>query len=185
MTTTKGFRATSSDEVSNDVHFTHCERPSRIMQGHGSKSIPLPKSHIRRTPSELEIADNLLVAERHDVRMYSRLLTGMQSQCVAAGYVHPLNQKSLQGIVRTKHVDYEQSENKDDCVEHDWSTSHEYTDDADSWDNTMQGYVPHSGASLQPSLSATTSDCSMSTLSYSGDDSLCDDEDDFFFSLDP
>ncbi|KAL9183032.1 hypothetical protein ACHAXT_004819 [Thalassiosira profunda] len=36
-----------------------------------SASIPLPKTHIRRTPSELQLADDVARAEYEDVRMYA------------------------------------------------------------------------------------------------------------------
>jgi hypothetical protein len=70
-----------------------------------SASIPLPKSHIHRTPSELQLADDQRRAEYEDVRMYARLVVGMQSQCVVSGYVHPLTKKSLQDILKTKQAD--------------------------------------------------------------------------------
>merc|ERR1719203_1957761 len=67
-----------------------------------SASIPLPKSHIHRTRSELQLADDMVRAEYEDVRMYARLVVGMQSQCLQSGYVHPLTRKSLQDILKTK-----------------------------------------------------------------------------------
>jgi len=72
-----------------------------------SAPIPLPKSHIHRTPSELELEALTLRAEYEDVRMYSRLVCGMynqmQQQCFASGgCVHPLSNKSIQSIVKTK-----------------------------------------------------------------------------------
>ena len=78
-----------------------------------SNIIPLPKSHIHRTPSELQLADDMRRAEYEDVRMYARLVVGMQNQIqreclVNGGVVHPLSQKSLQGVLKTKQANYEE-----------------------------------------------------------------------------
>ena len=78
-----------------------------------SSVIPLPKTHIRRTPSELQLADEVQRAEYDDVRMYTRLVVGMQSQIQRdyhsnGGVVHPLSKKSLQGVVRTKQAKYDE-----------------------------------------------------------------------------
>lgn len=75
-----------------------------------SASIPLPKSHIHRTPSELQLADDTKRAEYEDVRMYARLVVGMQVQCINSGYVHPLTRKSLQDILRTKQAEDDELE---------------------------------------------------------------------------
>lgn len=73
-----------------------------------SSALPLPKGHIRRTPSELQLADDMARAEYEDVRMFSRLVVGMQHQVIrdhAAGRgVNPLSKKSLAGVVKTKHA---------------------------------------------------------------------------------
>ena len=78
-----------------------------------SNIIPLPKSHIHRTPSELQLADDMRRAEYDDVRMYARLVVGMQSQIqrhclVNGGVVNPLSQKSLQGVLKTKQANDEE-----------------------------------------------------------------------------
>jgi len=75
-----------------------------------SASIPLPKSHIHRTPSELQLCEDKRRADYEDVRMFSRLVVGIQSQCVRSGYVHPLTKKSLQDIVQTKQAKDEELE---------------------------------------------------------------------------
>ena len=67
-----------------------------------SSSIPLPKSHIHRTPSELQLVDDTRRADYEDARLYARLVAGMRSRCLATGYVHPLTRKSLLGIYQTK-----------------------------------------------------------------------------------
>lgn len=75
-----------------------------------SASIPLPKSHIHRTPSELQLADDILRAEYEDVRMCVRLVSGMQTQCRASGYVHPRTMQSVQDILKTKRANTNQLE---------------------------------------------------------------------------
>lgn len=56
------------------------------------------------------MADDIRRAEYEDVRMYARLVVGMQSQCTASGYVHPLTRKSLQDIVKTKEANDQELE---------------------------------------------------------------------------
>lgn len=70
------------------------------------------------------MADDMRRAEYEDVRMYARLVVGMQSRCVASGYVHPLTRKSLQDIVKTKEANDQELE-----------TMHLHQEEADSdWD---------------------------------------------------
>ena len=84
-----------------------------------SVSIPLPKSHIHRTPSELQLAENMRRAAYEDVRMYARIVVGMQSQCLVSGYVHPLTRKSLQDILKTKQANKEELEIEKKLHDHD------------------------------------------------------------------
>jgi hypothetical protein len=88
-----------------------------------SASIPLPKSHIHRTHSELQLAVDVQRAERVDFRMCVRLVVGMQSQCITSGYVHPLTEQSMQDILRTKAADEHELEGN--------SSSEEYPEDDD------------------------------------------------------
>ena len=81
-----------------------------------SAAIPLPKSHIHRTPSELQLDDDVRRAEHQDVRMYARLVVGMQSQCQVSGYVHPLTRKSLQDILRTRQANDKELERKSSAL---------------------------------------------------------------------
>eukprot|EP01083_Nonionella_stella_P115543 342714_1 len=83
-------------------HLLSKRRPHAQDRALLSASIPMPKSHVHRTPSELQLADDMRRAEYEDVRMYARLVVGMQSQCMVSGYVHPLTKKSLQDILKTK-----------------------------------------------------------------------------------
>ena len=77
-----------------------------------SASIPLPKSHIHCTRSELQLANDIQRAEYEDVRMCVRLVVGIQSQCIKSGYVHPLTEQSLQDILRKKAADEHELERK-------------------------------------------------------------------------
>ena len=167
--------------------------------GRGSSSsisIPLPKTHIHRTPSELQLADEVRRAECDDVRMYARLVVGMQNQiqrdyCANGGVVHPLSKKSLMGVVRTKQARYDEldGEREDDDRDyyHDvdgrggWKVSH-VEDDEDSVDSPWSTRthwdprLPPSKASSDGSLSTRES----MTLREAEDD---DEEDDFVFCL--
>mmetsp|Transcript_2031 Transcript_2031/g.4790 ORF Transcript_2031/g.4790 Transcript_2031/m.4790 type:complete len:232 (+) Transcript_2031:1-696(+) len=115
-----------------------------------STPISLPSSHIRRTASELRLEALTIRAEDQDVRMYSRLLGGMQHQIQNRYYasggdgghdedVHFLSIKSMHGIMTTKlandrdletqHAHQEQRNRNDD--------GHSADDDADDnggWD---------------------------------------------------
>lgn len=116
-------------------------------------SIPLPKTHIHRTPSELQLADDMRRAEYEDVRMYARLVVGMQSQCMVSGYVHPLTKKSLQDRLKTKQVDevtlkklHEEDEDDDD-----WELSYLEADEGVEWDENendapIVGKTPSNGS---------------------------------------
>lgn len=97
-----------------------------------SSIIPLPASHIRRTPSELQLVDETRRAEYDDVRMYARLVVGMQSQCVGRGYVHPLSKKSLAGVVRTKQTDHDDLEKTLNSYDQDY-----YDQDDGGWEMNL------------------------------------------------
>ena len=144
-----------------------------------SSSIPIPKSHIHRTPSELQLADEVRRAEIDDVRMYARLLTGMQHQLqrefrANGGVVHPLSKKSLQGIVKTKHATYDEIDGELFYT----------TEDEENDTRAIQHHpLPWSTRMVRDGLppSQSNSDCSLSTL-----DSLeaqVDEDDVFVFDL--
>jgi hypothetical protein len=68
--------------------------------------IRLPKSHIHRTPSELQLAQERLKADYYDGRMYARLVYGMShAQYDNEDAMHPLTVKSLRSVVNTHHQD--------------------------------------------------------------------------------
>ena len=73
-----------------------------------SNKIPLPESHIPRTPSELQLAYDTLQAENADERVYKRIIVGMGNQIIrqfeANGGVDPFNLQSLNGVKNTKHA---------------------------------------------------------------------------------
>ena len=103
-----------------------------------SAPISLPKSHISRTQSEIQLEALTLRAADEDVRMYWRLLSGMQNQIRhrsdASGDddVHPLSRKSLQGIVNTKRANYQDLTPQEDGIGVD-------NDNAVGWDVS---YIP-------------------------------------------
>jgi hypothetical protein len=45
-----------------------------------SLAIPLPPTHIHRTDSELELDENMAMAEYRDIRMFNRIVSGMQQR---------------------------------------------------------------------------------------------------------
>jgi len=152
-----------------------------------SASIPLPKSHIHRTPSELQLADDTKRAEYEDVRMYARIVVGMQSQCINSGYVHPLTKKSLQDILKTKQADEDELEKS--------LREHEAEDD-DQWELSFaegeendQGSVdsplpchPSWTCTKAPTIVKSPSNGSiMSNLSHAPQE--VDEDDDCLFSL--
>jgi hypothetical protein len=73
-----------------------------------SAPISFPKSHIHRTPSELQLEQSLLQAEYSDVMMYARLVRGMTERGAGlqAGTEpqqgHVLSRKSLMGVVESR-----------------------------------------------------------------------------------
>jgi len=88
-------------------------------------SIPLPKSHIQRTPSELQLADATKQAEYENVRMFARLVCGMQSQCLRSGVIHPLTALSLQTIQQTKDANGEEFERRFAEEDDDWELAYD------------------------------------------------------------
>ncbi len=174
--------------------------PARIAAARGtgrssSICIPLPKTHIHRTPSELQLADQVRRAEHDDVRMYARLVVGMQSQIqrdyrTNGGVVHPLSRKSLQGVVRTKQANFDDldadlgDEGQDQAhIRHygSWRVSH--VEDLDSADSPWSAWA-HCDSHPPPSKSG--SDGSLSTresMAFQGAEVEDDDEDDFVFCL--
>jgi len=176
----------------------------RIAPGGGgsssSISIPLPTTHIHRTPSELQFADEVRRAEYDDVRMYARLVVGMQNQIsrdfrANGGVVHPLSRKSLQGVVRTKQARYDELDGEgeyDDYRDYDhdvdghvgWQVSH-VEDDEDFIDSPWSTRA-HWDPSLPPSKAS--SDGSMlstheAMMLRGAEDDDDEEEDDFVFCL--
>lgn len=131
-----------------------------------SSVIPLPKSHIHRTPSELQLADEVRRAEYDDVRMYARLVVGMQSQIQRdfvsnGGIIHPMSKMALQGVVKTKAANDEELDKLDDDHNDDWGISfiEEDQEDNDSVDSpwSMQALRTPFKSSSEGSLSTHAS----------------------------
>lgn len=102
-----------------------------------SAPIPLPKSHLTRTWSEIELAAKVRQAEHHDAQMYARLVVGMRSQIqrdiASGGQVHPQSWRSLQGVISTKMADdQELNDYIEDSNGDGWSMSHTSIDDESS-----------------------------------------------------
>ena len=177
-----------------------------------SASIPLPKSHIHRTPSELQLADDILRAEYEDVRMCVRLVSGMQTQCRASGYVHPRTMQSVQDILKTKRANtnqleeeqyhhhqpvvvlplHEHSEEEDDeeeDEEENWGLAYEEDDDDDSAVGTPTPCHPPSMMLSEPCFlikKSPSDDSALSTTAAatsSMDDSTTPEDDECVFSL--
>jgi len=150
-----------------------------------SASIPLPKSHVPRTRSELQLADDVRRAEYEDVRMCVRLVVGMKSQCIKSGYVHPLTEQSLRHILRTKAADEHELERK--LREHhraaaaakpmeeddDWEVS--YHRKATGENSSIDPCHPAGTSSGVPALVKSTSDGSM--ISNSSSEEYPEDDD--------
>lgn len=153
-----------------------------------SAPISLPESHIRRTPSELQLADDIRRAEYEDVRMYARLVVGMQSQCVASGYVHPRTRKILNDMIKTKEANDQELEmlhhhqEQDDC---DWNVN--YIEEQGEYGPSQVPPCHHLGAritSVSPeNIVKTQSNSSMSNaLGVDVDDE--EDSEEGVFSMD-
>lgn len=151
-----------------------------------SSIIPLPKTHIHRTPSELQLADETRRAEYDDVRMYARLVVGMQSQIQRdyhsnGGVIHPLSKKSLAGVVKTKQANDDELGKKVEEEEGGWEMTHiEEEVLLDSTETSSSVTSPWSVAAQRPLGSKSSSDNSLSTR---GSMKLGLVEDDAIFSL--
>ena len=80
-------------------------------------------------------------AEYQDVRMYARIVVGIQLQCLVSGYVHPLTRKSLQDVFKTKQANEEELEKKlhdHDEEGEDWEIA--YMEDGD--ENSVETPLP-------------------------------------------
>ena len=97
-----------------------------------SGSIPIPASYIHRTPSELQLAAEVLRYELEDIQMYTRIVDGMQSQrSQRNGLVHPLSQRSLESVVRTRHR-WPEDLADEDLAKEDWEVSFDARDEDDA-----------------------------------------------------
>jgi hypothetical protein len=95
------------------------------------------------------MADDIRRAEYEDVRMYARLVVGMQSQCVASGYVHPLTRKSLQDIVKTKEANDQELETmhlQHEEVDCGWDV--DFIEDQEQNESQAPSFQHHLGARL-------------------------------------
>ena len=148
-----------------------------------SAPISLPKTHIHRTPSDIQLAADTLRAEYRDVAMYSRLMTGMHNQiqhrCLASGNgdadVHPMSWKSMQGIVKTKQAnDYDLEQHDDNDDDDGWGMTYSLIDEETEHCSitSSQESDPPSRQALNDSFTTLLSDIESGDL-----------EDDCLFSL--
>jgi len=172
-------------------HF-HSKRPhhhSNVNDTPLSASIPLPKSHIHRTPSELQLADDTRRAEYEDVRMYARIVVGMQSQCMVSGYVHPLTRKSLQDILKTKQAngeDLEKTLHAHDEEDEDWELAYGEDGDENSVDTPLPCHPMGTSAQAPTVVKTPSLGSIISSLSNAPPESCQDEQvhqDECFFSL--
>ena len=124
----------------------------------------------------MQLADDVARAEYEDVRMYARLVVGMQSRCREAGYVHPLTKKSLQDILKTKQAPQEALERHPEEDEG-WGLSHERDEDDASVD-TPRPCQPLGAAGKAPCFVKTPSQGSIAS-----EVSRSEREDECVFSL--
>eukprot|EP00956_Cyclotella_meneghiniana_P013490 scaffold19546_cov65-Cyclotella_meneghiniana.AAC.7 len=87
-----------------------------------SLPIRLPRAHIHRTPSELQLAQELLKADYVERQMYARLVLGMSANSEnSKRMMHPLTAKSLRGVVDT----HNQEGSNDISEEDDWEVCYQ------------------------------------------------------------
>eukprot|EP00581_Thalassiosira_minuscula_P008663 CAMPEP_0183711092 /NCGR_PEP_ID=MMETSP0737-20130205/6676_1 /TAXON_ID=385413 /ORGANISM="Thalassiosira miniscula, Strain CCMP1093" /LENGTH=152 /DNA_ID=CAMNT_0025939513 /DNA_START=132 /DNA_END=590 /DNA_ORIENTATION=+ len=102
-----------------------------------SAPISFPTTHIHRTPSELQLIADTKIAEYKDVAMYSRLIVGMYNQAqhrsLASGTedvgIHPLSERSMLSIVKTKQANENELDHPDDGNDWDMTYFSFYDDD--------------------------------------------------------
>ena len=63
----------------------------------GSRSIPLPTSHVHRTQSELQLCEDLAVADHRDMAMFVRLVNGIRDKQHADTHTPPTAHSSFAG----------------------------------------------------------------------------------------
>jgi len=134
-----------------------------------SAPISFPTAHIHRTPSELQFIADTKTAEFKDLAMYSRLMVGMYNQAqhrsVGSGTedvsIHPLSERSMLSILKTKQANDNELEHHDD--DNDWDMSYISFDEDDDSNHcsilsSQEAIAPsrtNSIQSLTPSLEDT------------------------------
>ena len=73
-----------------DSSFAHCHRKDSDMRRARSKTIPLPRSHVVRTQSELQLSEDMAAAEWMDLCMFYRVVGGIREQqkCSNGALIH-------------------------------------------------------------------------------------------------
>lgn len=63
-----------------DSSFGQCQRIDSEMRRQRSRAQPLPKSHVARTQSELQLSEDMAAAEWQDLCMFYRVVGGIREQ---------------------------------------------------------------------------------------------------------
>ena len=93
-----------------------CERNSELKTS--TSSIPLPKSHVQRTESELQFCNDQIAAEYRDSIMFQRLVRGIEEshdRGYCPCYVLTQNEKAIENIISTRSSN-SKDQNDDDFV---------------------------------------------------------------------
>jgi len=124
--TLRGQRHRSRHNKRHDGQAVHSNGETSVMRVGPTSPISFPKSHIHRTPSELQLEQSQIQAEYSDVMMYTRLVKGMTEHGAALHTTdssidqnqgHVLSRKSLMGVVecRQRPILEEGHEEEEDC----------------------------------------------------------------------
>lgn len=185
---------------------THC-RPTdasasdRRLRPASSAPVALPATHVRRTPSEAQLARENLQAECKDVAMYSLLMTGILRQVERRGdvkHLNPRSRKSIVNIVRTREASDRQlrhPRNDDWDDDERWNVSYyiprvcdENDEDNNGWEICSCMDEVDQDSSLNSSitsslLSSQSSRTSLWTLVHDNEIPRSNEGDDCIFSL--
>ena len=176
-----------------------------------SAPISLPKSHIHRTPSELQLEQSLIQAEYSDHMMYARLVRGMTERGAALQQHpnqergHELSRKSLMGVVECRQRPIlEEGQHQDDddeisgnvtsmagelgkgqsAVDSGWSIGYSYEETSHQGAaNSQERHLPMHSGSQTKSMTQEHGHCREVSSASSRCQEPEDEEDECVFSL--
>ena len=144
-----------------------CERNSELKTS--TSSIPLPKSHVRRTESELQFCNDQIAAEYRDSIMFQRLVRGIEEcherDCYPC-HVVTQNEQVIENIISTRSSDSKDQNDNDFVPSGFLSTIHQHEKSSPSIILDMDYFRPPS-----------------SIESVVSDDSVFSDDDEDIFDL--